>query len=607
MRLSFLALALATATAAHSQEIRIRDAADRAIALLQQSQAKWKQDCSSCHHQFQPAIAFRDARAHGLHVDERTALADAAKAFAYKDLDTAVQYNMVIEPAMDDSYRLMAAHAAGLKPNLVTAIYARLIAARQDPAGHWDSFHQRPPSSYSRFTQTTLALRAIQLYSHPSQQADVTHRLAAAQKWLLANKPRNTEERSYQLMGLHWTGVGEAVLAQVAKALLATQQQDGGWQSVDGRPSDAYSTAQALVVLNDHGGVPVTNAQWQRGLEFLLRTQAPDGSWHVPSRIHPPAPVSPPYFETGYPHGKDQFISSLASAWAVMALARALPAVKDARQPVLETGPADAPAWAEKALFGTAADLAQVDPNAATPGGTTVLMMAAPDAVKMKSLIDRGANINARAKSGYSALMVAAQYLNCDAAIDLLLARGAQVRPAENAKKPLFGAYPLFLAAYAGNSDSLAKLQKAGDKLDDIMVLIGTSSVSPLVAVARFGNMRVAKALLDLGADVDGTDGSGITPLGRAALGNQIDMAKMLIARGADLNHVDNLGMTPLLYAASIDFGDAEMVKLLLKAGAKPSAKSKEGKTALELAEGYGHARQALALKAGSVRATASR
>ena len=57
---------------------------------------------------------------------------------------------------------------------------------------------------------------------------------------------------------------------------------------------------------------------------ICCKTQAADGSWHVVSRLHPPASVSPPYFESGYPYGHDQFLSALAADWAVMALARAL-------------------------------------------------------------------------------------------------------------------------------------------------------------------------------------------------------------------------------------------------------------------------------------------
>ena len=173
---------------------RIRQAAARAIALVQSSQANFasKIACASCHHQFQPALAFRAAREHGIAVNEEMARAVAVKAFSYADLDRAIQYTHVIEPAMDDAYRLVAADAAGVPRNLSTAVYARLIASRQNPAGDWTSFHQRPPSSYSSFTMTALGLRAIQLFSHPSQKDDAGARIARAKQWLTSHAPRDT-------------------------------------------------------------------------------------------------------------------------------------------------------------------------------------------------------------------------------------------------------------------------------------------------------------------------------------------------------------------------------------------------------------------------------
>ena len=66
-------------------------------------------------------------------------------------------------------------------------------------------------------------------------------------------------------------------------------------------------------------------------------------------------------------------------------------------------------------------------------------------------------------------------------------------------------------------------------------------------------------------------------------------MARLLIQRGADVNHVDKKGMTPLLYAASIDFGDSAMIDLLLRSGAQPGTRDKEGLTALDLARKYNH------------------
>ena len=66
-------------------------------------------------------------------------------------------------------------------------------------------------------------------------------------------------------------------------------------------------------------------------------------------------------------------------------------------------------------------------------------------------------------------------------------------------------------------------------------------------------------------------------------------MAGWLIERGAKVNVVDKLGMTPLLWAAAMDFGDPAMIELLLKAGAKPDARNRDGLTALDLARKYGH------------------
>jgi ankyrin repeat protein len=582
---------------ADQRDDRIRTSAARALTLLQSSQKRWytRQTCSSCHHQFQPALAYRSARAHGIPFDDALAHADAVKAFSYTDLDEAVQYAHVIEPAMDDGYRLMAADAAGVKPNLVTAVYARMIGSRQNSSGDWPSFHQRPPLSYSSFTMTAVAIRALQIYSHLNHQTDARARIARGRDWLLAHAPPDTEGKTYQLLGLSWSGVDRSTIGKFAAALMASQQADGGWNSLDGRASDAYSTGQALVALHDAAGTPTTDAAWQRGLAFLLKTQAVDGSWHVVSRLHPPAPVSPPYFNTGYPYVHDQFISAAGASWATMALALALPESQSAAPSLKEAEPSGIEPWMETMLFGTAGDLKRLldagfDPNSATrPGGTTALMIAVPSVEKMTMLLDRGADVNARAKTGFSALMVATQHRNGSPALRLLLDRGAQVRPASGQPPPLFNAHPVFLAAYAGNAEVLPRLREEGGSLNEPMSLIGLAPVTPLMAAAALDHVDVVQALLAMGVPVDELDPDGITALGWAAIGNQIELARRLIARGADVNHVDRKGMTPLLYAASIDFGDSAMIDLLVKSGARLDVRTKAGLTPLDLARQYKH------------------
>ena len=578
---------------------QLRAAASRALASIQKAQALWyttnKQVCASCHHQYQPAIAYRVARDHRVPFDEVIAKADAISAFTFADIDRAVQYTHVIEPAMDDAYRMVAANAAGVKPNLGAAIYARLLISRQNTGGDWDGFHQRPPSSYSRVTMATLGLRAVQLYHHPNQKAEADAAVARARKFLESHTARDTEERSYQLLGLRWAGADRATLRKLAAGLQATQRPDGGWNSMAGRDSDVYSTGQALVALHDGGSVAIIDSTWQRGIAYLLKTQAADGTWHATSRLHPPAPLSPPYFDAGYPHGHDQFLSMQGASWAVMALSYALePSTRVTPPPLPETEPSGLESWVEPILFGSVADLKKLldtglNPNAATTsGGTTALMMAAPDVEKMRLLIDRGADVNARARSRFSALMVAAQYQEGDAAINLLLDRGAQVAaPPDGA--PVFSANPFVLASYAGNAKSLKRLLAAGGKVDEPFIAIGTSRTTPILGAFKFGDVEVANTLIDLGVPVDFADGNGITMLGRSVLNNEVEMARALIARGANINVVDKLGMTPLLWVANVDFGDTAMLELLLKSGANRDARNKDGLTPLELARKYGH------------------
>jgi hypothetical protein len=97
------------------------------------------------------------------------------------------------------------------------------------------------------------------------------------------------------------------------------QQPDGGWPQTPYLGSDAYGTGQVLYTLHELG-VSARATPYRQAVQYLLRTQHDDGSWHVKSR----SPKFQPYFESGFPHGHDQWISSAATAWATMGLAYAI-------------------------------------------------------------------------------------------------------------------------------------------------------------------------------------------------------------------------------------------------------------------------------------------
>ena len=63
-----------------------------------------------------------------------------------------------------------------------------------------------------------------------------------------------------------------------AVRLREAQNADGGWGDVPTIPSGAYATGRALVALN-HSGMAVSDPVYQRGMQYLMNRQQPDGSW----------------------------------------------------------------------------------------------------------------------------------------------------------------------------------------------------------------------------------------------------------------------------------------------------------------------------------------
>ena len=122
------------------------------------------------------------------------------------------------------------------------------------------------------------------------------------------------------MLGLAWATASKSATEQASRALAASQREDGGWNQLPGMLSDAYATGQALFALNTAGNMRPADAVYQKGIRYLLRAQATDGSWHVMSR----SIWIQPYFDSGFPYEHDQWISAAGTAWASMALSLAV-------------------------------------------------------------------------------------------------------------------------------------------------------------------------------------------------------------------------------------------------------------------------------------------
>lgn len=538
--------------AAAADEATIRARATQSVALLQRVAAQWKTPCVSCHHQAMPALALDAARSRGLEVSEPAARSAAARTFQLlSGLDRAVQVNDIIDPSLSEGYMLMGAHASGIAPNLSTAAYARHIARAQRPDGSWATFDNRPPHSAGLFVSTAVAARAAGLYLPRQRDAQRNAVLERARRWLLSAKIESTEDATYRVFGLYWTRATAAEQSAAARELYALQRADGGWAQVPSMTeSDAYSTAQALTALSRTGAIRRDHPVFQRGVDWLIRTQAKDGSWHVKSRIQTPAPISPPYFESGFPYGHDQVLSCAATAWAVMALTEALDPVRTPPKPlaVPEAAPVAQP-WMETALFGTADEVAKLDPSLATPGGTSVLMMAADDAAKVRALLKRGANASAPAKSGVDALMVAALYRDNREAAELLIQAGASAKPRDAVK---YKASPLPVAIFGGDAAMVKLLLDHGAEVERPMTLIGNFPATPLTIAVGMDDAELTRLLVAKGANIEALDEFQMTQVSWAALGHKNAALRALLELGAKRGVKDKFGLTPIEHTRGI-------------------------------------------------------
>ena len=314
---------LSAAPPAASSPSSPRDAMARAVTRLQPAGPSFNQRnrCISCHNQSLPSIAVALASRRGVPVDRALA--------AHPTTATLAMWTPVREPLLlgntgplpgfvaNVGYALLGFAEEGVAPTSVTDAVVLALAATQNRDGSWYIADIRPPlSELSSISYTALAIRGLDRYSPPGRRAEMQARMARARDFLRRAEPASTQDEAFKLLGLVWSRAQAADIARQSQRLLKLQRVEGGWAQMPTMAPDAYSTGQALYALHSAGTAPAA-ASYQKGASYLLRTQLDDGSWFVRSRAFP----FQPYFDTGFPHGRNQFISAAATAWAVIALA----------------------------------------------------------------------------------------------------------------------------------------------------------------------------------------------------------------------------------------------------------------------------------------------
>jgi len=226
---------------------------------------------------------------------------------------------------------------------------------------------------------------------------------------------------------------------------------------------------------------------------------------------------------------------------------------------------------------------------------TTTLLDAAESgdhAAAMSLAGSKGANVNATAADGSTAIMYAA------ANGDLELVR-ALIKAGANVKlKNQFGTSALTEGAIIGSAPIIDALLKAGADPN----FKTPDGETPLMAAARSGKVDAAKTLLAAGADINAKETwGGQSAIMWAAAQGQADMVKFLASKDANLNDhgkinqwerkviqeprpkdMNKRGFTPLHYAARE--GCVACVQNLLDAHADPDSEDPDRETPLLLA-----------------------
>ena len=270
--------------------------------------------CNSCHSQDLASVASGFARSRGVNAPAIPQLPQSMMPPPERLLDL----SFVSAPGI--GWELFDFGMNNVPKNAYTDAAVEAIKAMQTREGNWSANQsRRPPMNAGDFNGAAMAIYAIRHYTPKGNEGSSENAVARAVAWLEKTNPSTTQDRAFHALALHWAKEGSDSARRSAQALLPLQRADGGWSQLAGLESDAYATGQALFALHIAGKLTTSDAAYRRGIDYLRRTQAADGTWRVKSR----SIWLQPYFESGFPYGRDQFISTAGTVWAAMALSTA--------------------------------------------------------------------------------------------------------------------------------------------------------------------------------------------------------------------------------------------------------------------------------------------
>lgn len=206
--------------------------------------------------------------------------------------------------------------------------------------------------------------------------------------------------------------------------------------------------------------------------------------------------------------------------------------------------------------------VSSVASKAAMNGASLHAVAARGDVAGIEKLLSEGAAIDARDRTGATALLVAT-HGNQIAAAKALIDAGADVNAKDNINDS-----PYLYAGARGYLEILKMTLSRGADLKSTNRYGGTA----LIPAAERGHVETVRTLIGAGVDVDHVNRLDWTALLEAIiLGNDEErhqrIVELLVEAGANVNLADGKGETPLRHARSRGYRAIE--KILIAAGAR--------------------------------------
>jgi ankyrin repeat protein len=192
--------------------------------------------------------------------------------------------------------------------------------------------------------------------------------------------------------------------------------------------------------------------------------------------------------------------------------------------------------------------------------------------LRLLALLEQGDDINAIDKIGGCTALTHAAWMGQEDTVQLLLDHGAAIDARDRS-----GRSALHWASEGGYPDMVTILVDRGANVD--MKLFGWT---PLLLGARRWNASVVERLIGSGASLSARDFHGRSVLHWCCKHGDKYMTEVVLRAGTDVDARDHYDQTAIHYATAS--GKPAIVRLLLKYGADPSQQARDGSTALHMA-----------------------